>query len=443
MQILSKLHSISRYGIPAVFLSSVTNKAIGFVSNMIVIRILSVEEYGLQASLYTVLSLIGLFVGGGMGSPLIIYGSEWRSPSEKNQIRIYTLYCGVLFSILVGFIQILLGLFVFKDYPILHQYLPLLSMVPVISYINSYIQILMRTMQDNQGYARLTFLHTLVGLVSTLCGIAIAGLSGLIWYRVIGSIFMILIGMKMCPVKLDIGFDLQNFSLFKMLYPSGILKNMKSELKKELWAFAIKAGLTSILNSTVLYLDVFMITMLLKDPELIASYKIACLIPDNLNFLPGVLMIALVPRFAQCANDKEWFKDRFKRLFIANLIVQGVISLFLILFAREIITFLWTEKYLDSTLPFQILSFSYLWMAGIRIFSTNMLSVLKKTTYNLFVSILLGIVNITLDLLLITRWQMIGAALATLFSVIFVSAMTFVYLIYVIYKSDQSKAAAE
>lgn len=83
MQILSKLHSISRYGIPAVFLSSVTNKAIGFVSNMIVIRILSVEEYGLQASLYTVLSLIGLFAGGGMGSPLIIYGSEWRSPSER------------------------------------------------------------------------------------------------------------------------------------------------------------------------------------------------------------------------------------------------------------------------------------------------------------------------------------------------------------------------
>lgn len=403
-------HSVPKWleGVPAVFAASCISKTVSLLVNFAIIRLLSVEEYGLQAGLYSILSLIALFAGGGMGSSLLVYGSEARNKEQLNSIRCFTLLAGIAFCIPVIIIQLLLSASLFASNPFCRQMLPVLFFWPLLCYLASYFQILIRTEQASTRYSLMMILNACGSAIFSMIGILLGSLYGLITMNGLFLFVQVLIGIALVPQRPDLS-AYQN-------------SRLESKLKKELIKFAVQAGLTSILNQIVYLLDLFMITLLIESPAQIAIYKAACLIPNHLNFIPNAFMIALVPRFARRSNDRRWFILHFQRLFVLNLLLQGTIALLLIMLAPWLIRLLWSEAYLAGLECFRILSISYFFLAGFRIFSTNMLSVLKKNGYNLAVSIALGLLNLSLDFWLITTKGILGAALATLFSVMFASA---------------------
>lgn len=93
---------------------------------------------------------------------------------------------------------------------------------------------------------------------------------------------------------------------------------------------------------------------------------------------------------------------------------------------------------MDSIPYFRILSISYFFLGTFRIFSTNILGIFRKTTFNLFVAILTGIANIVLDFVLITHYSAYGAAWATLVVLILASVLSFPYLLKEVFVNSKS-----
>ena len=74
--------------------------------------------------------------------------------------------------------------------------------------------------------------------------------------------------------------------------------------------------------------------------------------------------------------------------------------------------------------------------ATLRIPAGNILSMIRKVKVNLYISIISGIANIILDIVLIKLWGSVGAAIATILVVIISSVIAVNYLIIYLYKED-------
>ncbi|MFR1758660.1 MAG: polysaccharide biosynthesis C-terminal domain-containing protein, partial [Christensenellaceae bacterium] len=105
--------------------------------------------------------------------------------------------------------------------------------------------------------------------------------------------------------------------------------------------------------------------------------------------------------------------------------VNGVVYLGLAIFAPLIIWLIFSEKYMNVIPVFQVLSLNFL-VYSIRHLLGNVIAVIKRVKVNLVISIVSGILNMTLNLILIPKLGPIGAAAAT----VIVTSMTLIMEVY-------------
>jgi O-antigen/teichoic acid export membrane protein len=196
-----------------------------------------------------------------------------------------------------------------------------------------------------------------------------------------------------------------------------------------LWSYSLKNGASSALNQILYLIDVALISALIKNPEVVASYKVSVLIPEGLSFIPSSLMVFLVPIIAEHNQDRNWLQRNTKKIFLYSGLMNLIISVVLFLLAPFIISLLWGTEYLDSVPCFRILSVNYFIMATFRMPCTNILAVLHKVNFNLGLGIASGVLDVILDYVLIKNFGAVGAAVATISTVVFISAFSVPYLI--------------
>ncbi|WP_289183445.1 lipopolysaccharide biosynthesis protein [uncultured Dubosiella sp.] len=409
-----------KIGLFSIFSSYSINKFLSFLANLLIVRLLSVDSYGIYGAVMNLYTLFTLFSGFGMGSSALIYGSEQRDPIQKHAIFAYTFRWGLIGSFLQSVTFVLYVLFFPIGIAEMRSYALYLFFLPVFSFTLSFIQILFRTQQNNEMFARLNTIQSVLTAFGTTIGAFWFGLSGLIIIRYLTFFIPIVYGFS------------------KLGYTKTIVP-LSKKLKKEIWEFSIKSGLTSCLNQIICLLDVALIVQLLKDPIMVAQYKVATLIPDNLYFIPNTLMVALVPLFSYHLADSDWIRHSFKKIWLINFLGQLLLLLLLWNLGPFVLIKLWGTNYWDCIPCFRILCISYFFLAAFRLISTNLLAVYKKVTFNLVIAFLTCILNIILDFILIPRFYMIGAALATCISVIFTSLLSFPYLTAFIFIKKGSK----
>ena len=105
-----------------------------------------------------------------------------------------------------------------------------------------------------------------------------------------------------------------------------------------------------------------------------------------------------------------------------------LISIALVVLAPIIVPLVFGSQYRDAVYVFQVLSVGYFFSATFRVPSGNLLVVLKKLKFNLYVCIASGFLNILLDIWFINLWGSVGAAYATLIIYIFSGLCSTLYL---------------
>lgn len=416
MDLKYKVQKLFSTGFFHIFASSVLNKIIIFLSNIVVIRIISKVDFGIYTYALNIISFVLLFTGMGMVTGTFQLCSEYSNDKERQDIIYrYGSSVGIRFNIFLSLVVIAIAFFF--NLPIKGQRHMLLIMClnPIFLIIFEFQQIYLRSKLRNQEFSYGTTINTVAVTICSILGAMLLNIEGLVIGRYIAYIVTIIV----------------MYMLFRVpFYPSK--QNLDSHLKTALYKISIVSMTNNGISELLYLLDIFILGLVVADESIIASYKAATIIPNACVFIPLAIVTYIYPFFASHKNDSEWTAKNYKRLIKIIATCNFIIMIFLIVFARLIISITYGEQYLDATLCFRILSINYFFSGTFRIISGNLLVTQRKLGFNLIVNIVSGILNIVGNFILIPILYSTGAAITTLMVVLVSSIMSTTYYLHTI-----------
>lgn len=398
-QIIEKIKFGYKTGFFHIFSSNILNKIMIFAGGIFLVRILNKQDFGLYSYSQNLLEIFLLINGFGITEGLLQYGSKTRKRIKKEEYVKYSLKIGLLSNIFIFLLLILFLIFGKLKIYEAKKILLIMSLLPIFNTFFSIIQIKLRIELKNREMAKISNVNTFLNILGMLIGAYFYGLYGLIIGKYIGIILSILYSFRY------IKFTFIRWKKIEVL---------SQEKKKDIQKFSFIALINNSISQILYIIDIFLIGYLIADKLILASYKIATLIPVALNFIPISVMIYIYPYFAQNSNNIKWIRENYTNLLKYSFFINIFISFILVLFSKTIIRFVFGENYLDAQLPFVILSVGYFFSATLRIPSGNIINAIGKIKFNFYNTFISGIINIILDVYLIKKIGSVGASYATL-----------------------------
>ena len=416
-KLLKKLRSMGREGLFHIFGSGAFAKIGGLISSVVVIRDLPKAAYGSFVDAHNLFSYLTAFVGLGMHNAVMQYCSENITDDRRNAIYGYSFKTGMLGNFLLT--AVLLAMAYWKrlsGQDTVAIYLTAMCGLPFLTYLDHYLQIILRVRLENAQYARTNMVYVAVHVGGNIVMTLLWGVPGLI-----ASLYLAH-GVAALRSAVVLGRE----GLFRGIAATPERLGRKDH--KEYLSYAIVYALTGFASSVLVLLDVTCLGIVLGDAEILADYKVAATIPSACAFIPSSLTIFFYPKLVRAFSDSmEAGRQQFNQLTKVYFAVNGGIMLALLVMAPLIVWIVFGQKYMNTVDLFRILSLNYLAVA-MRNLTSHTFAVLKKVKANLVFSILSGVLNIGLNLLLIPRFGSLGAAYATLIVSCFILALNYVYL---------------
>lgn len=401
--------------------STVINKIIAFLANIAIVRILTKHDYGVFTGAFNVFFIVFLFSGMGIVNGILYYCSKDVPREEKKSFYAWAVRFGLWTEVLLSAAILIYGLFFNVGIEEMRVYILSLAPLPFLAFIFDYYSIILRAEKDNKKYSLYLNIHSALYAGLAILGALCFGIAGTIAGRYLAYVIADVIGYYFCKDYADISW-----------------KGRPSlEARKDIRKYSLKAGITSALNVILYRIDVAVIALVVADASVLASYKTGAQLPENMNFIPQSLMVYFVPLFVQHLGNGEWIRKKTKEIYLAAAGVSFVLGAAVYALAPWIVRILWGEAYLDAVPCMRILTVSFVILSAFRITSTNILLSLKRAGYTMAVSIITGTVNIALDVVLTMKYGSIGAAWATLIVTVLAAALSFPYVLYIVYSGKE------
>ncbi len=167
---------------------------------------------------------------------------------------------------------------------------------------------------------------------------------------------------------------------------------------------------------SVLYfrMDIVML-QLITEEKVVGLYSAAYKLFEVAVVLPHSFMLVLFPTLVEeYHSSRSQFKNRFKKALVLYSLIGGGIALVLWSFSHEVIRTMYGNKFLPSADILEILSWAIL-LFFINFLLSNLLIASGRERINAWNLIVATVLNISLNLIWIPRYEAIGAAWATLF----------------------------
>lgn len=413
MMIKADIKKLFKTGFFHIFGGSVLNKIIVFLSSIVIVRILSKTEYGIFTYAWNIYSFVILVNGLGLANGALQVGSEKWDEAECENIFFYALYKGILFDCGIFIVMLLIAFFYPTAIEDARALLAAMCLLPLVQFLYELEMTYLRVKRMNQTYAKINIIATVLVFSFSIIGALLFREMGLVIGRYVAWILVIFIGFKVI-----------NHRGRKITPVIGL------EQKRSIMRISIVSVANNGISSLLYLLDVFVLGIVTTNGEILASYKVATAIPTALLFIPSSIAIYVYPYFAVHYNDKKWCLRNYKKIFVANIALNFLISIILIVFAPLIIQIVFGKQYMDAVPVFRILSLSYLISSCFRIISSNLLVMMKKLKFNMIEALLSGVINVFADYYFIKAYGSIGAAIVTLIVVTFSGLMSTSYLLY-------------
>lgn len=413
-ELTEKVKKLFKTGFFHIFGSSVINKIIAFLSSVVLVRILTKPEYGTFTYAWNIYCIVVLFNGMGIESGVLQLSSEHSGDVEyAKEVSNYGTRFGLKFNLVL--VTVLLGIGLFAPLKIEggKSLLCILCALPIFQLLFGMTSCYLRSQKRNQEYAKLAVINTVLVFVVSA----------------VGAFFFREVGMVIGHYVAYIAAYLVGLSLFHV----HLVKRQKSDIgadRKPLLKIAFISMLNNGLSQLMYLLDVFVLGIVDPQETILASYKVATMIPSALSFIPLSLITYLYPYFAEHKDDGKWCLNRYKQILLGLGGFNLALSAVLFAGAPLIIRLLFGEQYLDAVPIFRLLAVNYFFSGTFRILSGNLLVTQRKLQFNLFVAIVSSLTNAVADYFFIQWWGSMGAALATVLVVLVSSILSTTYLIY-------------
>jgi O-antigen/teichoic acid export membrane protein len=181
---------------------------------------------------------------------------------------------------------------------------------------------------------------------------------------------------------------------------------------RDIQSTALPLGLFMIALNTYTYIDTVILGLMRSDTE-VGWYGASYRVYEGLTYAPSILFAVLTPRLSHLfSQDRSAYRRLFRRSLAASVALGVVMGGGAALAAKPIITTLFGSGYVAAALPLQILSGGALFVFGSWILYAAALS--TNLDRRLLLTTAIGLsVNVVLNIVLIPRYGISGAAWAT------------------------------
>lgn len=381
---------------------------VAFCGSIIYVHMLGETSFGLYTFSFNIISFFLLVNGFGAASGILQYVSRNDNEDIRQNYLRFAFQTGTLFNILISFLIILYTFL--TPLPLHNIKIVLLSMAffPVGRLYIDVFQAYMRARGDNVLQAKFSVINNSILLICNIFGIISFGLYGLIYSTYLAYFIMFI------------------YSTWKFNLPKIFIKYNVSLVKpRDFISYSFFSTLSNAFSGLLFILDIIIIGYIIKDPKLVAMYRVATIIPFAINFIPGIIVNYYYAELAQSiehkANLLQMINKVRKRIFMFSFTVSCI----LIILAQPIIFILFGKHYAASILPFQIVSFGYWIIATFRIVNGNVLAAMGKAKLSFGITAIVLVLNIIITYFMVRNYSINGAAMAVVAIYIISSAISY------------------
>lgn len=414
-----KIKEFAKDGLFHIFGGSIVSKVAGVLSTFFVIRQLDKVAYGEYVSANNLFSYLTTFVGLGLANAALQYCSEKISQPKKNGIHSYSLWFGSVSNLLL--VAVIFGMAFVKRAMGDHTeayYLMLMSGLPFVMYLHTYLQIVLRIDLRNKEFSFSSMVYSVAMLVGNVVMTHFFGVPGLIVSTYIANVF---------------GAVNSVFFLRKQRFFGALRKNREAltpSYRKEITNYGFIYAFTGFSSMMLLLLDVTCLDLILNDPSVLADYKVATTIPTACAFVPSCLLVYFYPKMVKAFGEGRQNGRRYVgQLMKVFLLVNGGIFVLMVLASPILIPLAFGSQYkgVEITLVFCVLCVNYL-VHAVQMLYNHVLAVVKRLKANLVLSLASGGVKILLNMVMITWLGSMGAAISTVAVTCLITGLYMIYL---------------
>jgi len=391
-------------------LANILDRIISFLMIPVYTRFLTPSDYGILELLYITSSVLAIFIGVGIESAVGRFYFDYKEQKDRNMV-ISTAYIGfgLLAIMVIGSILPFtdkLAVFILDSSELGHLFM--ISLITLgLGFVIPISIVYLRVQQKSMT-------------ILTIQGIKTAVTLGLNIYFVVilergveGILSGTLIATAMAAVVLSV------FTFYK----TGLHINLK--LLKNMVIFGLPLVPSQISALIVQVSDRYFIKTY-ADMNLTGLYSIGYKFGSLINqFVTSPFIQIWTPRRFEYF-DQENSQTVYARIFTYFCAVSIFVGLAMSIFAKEVIFIMTTEKFYSAykivpvvVLSYIVFSFHYHFNIGILI--------RKKTKYIAYTNIINGALNLILNFILIKKFDIWGAAFATLICFIFKSSLVYYF----------------
>lgn len=379
--------------------SKFAGSLISFVNIALLSRFRTLSEFGTYSEMLLTASLVIAICDLGLPYAVTYFGSRAKTEEERRHFFsvFYTLDTAI--SIFIGIIMVLAIPLIewYFDNPNISKYWYFLMLYPWVRIIDATIDNVLVILKKSVLIAvyRITYgiLVLLVILTIQKLGLGfdeyIMAYTGLLVLLMLAA--YLLVSKNLGGIRPS--FDRQTFT--------GIMK------------YAIPIGLASAVGMINIEFDKFIIGHFCNEDEMAIYANASKALPVSL--IAGSISMVLMPTIIRKVSEGRSSEaaKMWGNAIVVSLDILMTIVFALLVFAPEVVEFIYSEKYLAGTNIFRIYCTAYLLECT---YWGTMLNAKGKTKYILYGSIISCTINIVLDLALFNIFGIKGPAIATVIS---------------------------
>ena len=380
---------------------------LSFFVRMLYARNLTLVDYGLFYGLFAFFGFFEFLRDWGLNSATNYFANKYIVYNKKSKVKTlffinwgFKLFMSVAIGMVLYFLKGAIASGIYKNEGNIGYIFDFFIVFWIISAVYKSNYTFFSVLQEQRISKFFEFLNWLLILVMSF-----VGFSFIESYKV--PVLAYLISMIIVCLVSSFLFFIKHNDIFRAEF------YRESDLRKEVFKYAtavLIGGFSSILLS---HTDLFLIQLFIGAKN-VAYYSSGFAAASLLMIVVGPLVLIIQPLFARLWHaDKKAELSRLINFIFNNMLVFVLpFSMFFFAFSSQLVSLVYGSAFLESGIILKIFSFTFI----IKIFNTFLFQILWSTGKPKQTSIIIviaGVANIVLDLILISMFQNIGAAVAT------------------------------
>jgi len=381
---------------------SIAGKAAGYLFNVLLIKSITVEAYGIFSLAWGVVAFSMAFLLLGIPEAVSRFVAFYRGEENKDKVN-STIRTGGILNICLICISLIILSLLYLFFP---EFLSLKGseflLVCVLFCLRSteiFFNSVIYGFRKPHITQAIRFILEILKPIS-LFVVILFGIS------LFGAIFALVVAVAI-PTLISAIYAIRKF---------GLGRNFDLNLAKKLFKFGIPMTATSTANNFLGWADMFMIRMFVGFSALGVYYIANLTAAVMLVFFSAFISIynPIITELFGKKDTKQISHLTTHLLKLLFLICMPILIIFVV-FAKDILTILFTEEYAAGALAFQIMAFSMFFYGISNLFTTILNSSGNPRKVSIIV-IVASFVNVCANYVLIPLYGIEGAAIATVFS---------------------------